>query len=36
VPRELARAQVAEVWAWAIQNWDGARLQGLQSVAAPV
>ena len=35
VPRELARAQVPEVWAWAVANWRGERLCGLQSVAAP-
>jgi glutamyl-Q tRNA(Asp) synthetase len=35
VPRELARAQVAEVWTWAVANWRGELLYGLQSVAAP-
>lgn len=35
VPRELARAPAAEVWAWAIENWRGERLYGLQSVAVP-
>jgi len=35
VPQELARAQLPEVWTWAVANWRGERLCGLQSVAAP-
>jgi glutamyl-Q tRNA(Asp) synthetase len=34
-PVELARASVAEVWAWAVANWNPQPLQGVRSVRAP-
>ncbi len=35
-PAELASRNVRIVLDWAIQNWDATRLQGIQTLAAPV
>jgi glutamyl-Q tRNA(Asp) synthetase len=35
-PKKLARGTIAELWAWAVRNWDLARVPRVATATAPV